>query len=1626
LFTDFFEDFSTSKTSKLISNNNNNNNNEDKSCGNGIINGMTVTSSVTTATVDGLKMADHLTVCSSPPASANSVTSSSPSDELAAVSSHAMSLQIATSEGATLDDEEDDEYACDTPTSLSPSRDAVGVTSSEKTIHPGSVPSTSLASTPRRGNGLTTASTTSSRHTSPMSIFGSQSSMAAAVAARCPPVREAVDPAKYITLTGEVDGVKYACSKCGNVYKWRKSLNKHWKEKHDGETPDPPGSVSPAARLAVATGHQNQLHHGHGLGLHRNTSPSDILGKHPSAAMSAFGNGRSMNVGRNSTMKISPEDIGSTPVVGGAFRQPAKGSLAALNPSLFGKFTLNPKSANRINPQHHHGQPQHHHHHHHHSQQQQRQSQSPLDVASGAAAWIFRQSGVDTMLKSPASSSINSISTSGGLKSADYFRSSYGATSPMDGLAAMSSSGRAEKPVDLSESSRPYRPSQTTISEMAETGSDPGVLDLSKKYTENGSGRWPAGQSSVDDYLAVQDEPLDFSTKVVAASRSPTTNGLVSGVPARASTAAGQQHIILPPAKFPLLDNVSPMSSSIAHHSVVGIPSAPVVSGDQHSDGAVLRCNQCPMKFSSQAKLSRHLSRDHAGLLMTPEGVDHRRQPLGCGTGSAQLYRYLTADSSLAVPVPAHHGAATGSNTTSCPICGKWFSSQLAVARHCDEDHPIMGHQNTLRQQIAHGSTAHRLDIDEPPCKKPMINLDGRKSHIQSESSGSVIQTNDDIKADMLFAHCDDEQTAIVIPQAPEEASSMTSTSNSKMIAASVAQHRPQSGSSKVGSGSVGRSRRAELLGFVASGSSSSGGGGAAAAEALLPFKCQLCEYRARWPSEMTQHAKNHSDEKPFRCPQCSYRSKWKWDVVKHLKRCGGGNCTASDVIDMSATLGRGPSNSTVATTKATPTQIHHQQQQNFETSNSFKAHKGNAQRRRRFQTVLISPAVIQHQFQQQQQSSQPAEDLVKQELRNGSTTSVVNDDSVSSEHHVTQAAVWNVPQTMVVTNSDVTESLMTDSNNEYTLSTDTLTFNDTSSAVVKLEQFVDEKVSMTSNDDDESQKTIQALTTTSSPVNVAHTGDSSTANDSSLASGSLAQGLHYCVQCPFVGHSPAELRRHQRVHSDEKPYSCRTCSYSSKWKCDLKKHLRAYNHVSAVPLVYGGHGRKPSLPADWSFGQMGLTDPRDLVGLVRDSDFFDQPPVFDAASATDYDRVARGQRHSGSGSGLAAGITTGGRLRCRRCDFEAVDITSFLQHKSQQHGGCQTSGYVGSKSVDRGEFTIPVASAATESTPLTSPFPFRSTPGQHHHRRKSSKQIRVLPQSGDTGDLSVPDVDQAMVCLVTRASSDAGKNAIEEERFWTSLGLKSRNKIDQPANNRHQLMQSSAVDEAMTVEGDSSWNVGSSLPSGFSVASAPSPGGSSGELDDNGSMMSESTSGTYETDVEYAEVDDVTKAMGLSATDEGGDSWGEPVDLCSRPIARTDDDAKEKEGNTPIFDLSHQLLQHQQHRLDSNSTTMPSAPVRRHWSWSKGIEGCSWRTSLNGTSRQSSVASDADELAAQSRRKRKLRTCDKCGYITDNLTTLQRHTAKHGSTGEISPVNFHFSCIYCKFNFYLGVCHYL
>ena len=133
----------------------------------------------------------------------------------------------------------------------------------------------------------------------------------------------------------------------------------------------------------------------------------------------------------------------------------------------------------------------------------------------------------------------------------------------------------------------------------------------------------------------------------------------------------------------------------------------------------------------------------------------------------------------------------------------------------------------------------------------------------------------------------------------------------------------------------------------------------------------------------------------------------------------------------------------------------------------------------------------------------------------------------------------------------------------------------------------------------------------------------------------------HFCGQCPFIANSAAELKRHGRVHSEDKPYICKTCGYCSKWKCDLKKHLRTYDHQSAVPLTYGGHGRKPS---DW--------DKEDKEQSEEENDIFQGKQCHFTAD---------NQHHLDTHMSVHK---SGGKLKCKQCEFSVDDLPSFLQHK--------------------------------------------------------------------------------------------------------------------------------------------------------------------------------------------------------------------------------------------------------------------------------------------------------------------------------------------------------------------------
>ena len=1079
-------------------------------------------------------------------------------------------------------------------------------------------------------------------------------------AVRCPPVREAVDPAKYITISGEPDGVKYACSKCGNIYKWRKSLNKHWKEKHDGETPPDPAGTAAAANRYVRL-------------------PTPVA-KRPSPTP--------FSTAASSAARPLPSV--TRPLTG------VRGSLAAILP--------------------------------------------PLPSRSGVTykAWNHQSAGSMALQSAPQ------------LKTptfADYKASSSAVAASPFSVLAVDSVLSKERPVDLSGSA-----SRTHV--VDERLDDGGlVLDLSRK----GCG------GDISPYVStrVQDEPIDFSTKTASLRNTPAYE---SEFYAATATTAGR-----------------PLEA--AHAGGGGTLS--------------LHCAQCRQKFTGPGKLNRHFADTHSDLLAAAAVADEA----GSGT---QLYRYLTTER----PAPA----------VRCVVCGASFSWRAAAARHFDHEHAVLRpnpYQQPSDSADSGSSTPRRgaaLRCGRCPFTTDSYSVLARH-HLRHSPRRDLDRVlwgaggGDDVKAactelQLLSAtavNMDDvigENTAIVIPQAPEDSA-----------ASAAAAAKPVKATSGGARSTGGRGKRADV-----------GGSGTASAETLLPFKCELCEYRARWPSEMTQHAKNHSDEKPYHCPQCTYRSKWKWDVVKHLKRCGGGG-TARDVID-------------TTTNTATPSSL----------ATAPVVSQSTRRRRTNVRSLLTDAQPTTQTTPSYERGTASGQERPAQPYSTMSTTA-------SSSEHLPNGNPGTVVCSRVQdTNADRVAAAV------QTVGVDTVT-----------------------------------TTALSRPA------ESVSPPPPAPMVGLVNAGLHYCLQCSFVGHSPAELRRHLRVHSDEKPYSCRTCCYSSKWKCDLKKHLRAYNHVSAVPLAYGGHGRKPASDKDGHDADDELTGPVDDDCIAADvgetaADSGSQPAPLKSGVATKTPRLPNGSSFGG--------ITAGGRLRCRRCDFEAIDLTSFLQHKST---------HAASRSDAGDQLELHSAAAAPTSRPS-------------HRRRKSSKQVRVLPES-KCGKTTSDDGVEA------RSASDDQVDAVDGSKFWTSLGLRSKTGVVGGVQSAEAaIVKGSSLMDATVDDRQNEPDTDAELDSvdlGDDCLIVDD------EMAADSMTPSPAASTSSDTDVELIDLD-------------------QPVDLCRRRVCES----------APLTSHSAQLT--------PGVTTSPGD----------------------------------DASAGISKRKRRLRACEKCGYVTDNLTTLQRHAAKHGSTG--------------------------
>ena len=160
----------------------------------------------------------------------------------------------------------------------------------------------------------------------------------------------------------------------------------------------------------------------------------------------------------------------------------------------------------------------------------------------------------------------------------------------------------------------------------------------------------------------------------------------------------------------------------------------------------------------------------------------------------------------------------------------------------------------------------------------------------------------------------------------------------------------------------------------------------------------------------------------------------------------------------------------------------------------------------------------------------------------------------------------------------------------------------------------------------------------------------------SPLSKATLIGSKFYCMQCPFIGNSPAELKRHSRVHSDEKPFLCKTCGYRSKWKCDLKKHVRNYNHEPAVD--FEASPCRDSIPKEVVKNLNSIleqTTPEDQSNLYQ---------CHQCAYATHKKSTLDTHMKIHLPAGLMRVNHGNEKYKCKQCGVTSADLPSFLQHK--------------------------------------------------------------------------------------------------------------------------------------------------------------------------------------------------------------------------------------------------------------------------------------------------------------------------------------------------------------------------
>lgn len=681
--------------------------------------------------------------------------------------------------------------------------------------------------------------------------------------------RQEVDPAKYFEVFDDA-GVKYACSKCGNVYKWRKSLNKHWKEKHFGDIPDaskpPPG----LAKLNTISHVKYRV-------------PSSI-GYEMNSRMTVSPSGGSYREGRSNT--ATPQSVQS-------YSMHEQQQLHAKHPShsdemasMMGSNVVMPKfigpfiTNTLFSPQ--------------NAalakackqaeaavakalkEQQGDKGEMPMDLSGSSKKspdinrnFRYQTSPMGMQLKTEPRWNNNDIPVTNGNKD-EVDGDNDSKQKPTDAINPILQCTRcgfvAKTLVDYSSHMTLHLNKRAfKCAECQEHFNC--IDDLNKHFLDLHSEKISEHKEAIQKIPHGLQQTYHLLKMPLSSIGSISTNEMSSGEPKY--------------LKCSMCQFVAKWPAELQKHAV------------SHSEERPFVCMVCGSTYKWKWDLVKHFEKSHSSL---PNPYKRREQ------GGAS-----TSPSSNEKPSTTPPPSMVSPQSSETPnmyehVSGQIMSSTAAALLDAGTNHNI--------RKIPF---VHSLELEPVKKKRRLSETDATTTEDEAHDKGNgyilagALDTDDHERpSSEPLAGQLKVSTNSVYGENPLHRLQMSSSSALRDIQNLI----PIDEDEKSYLNMMKEYRYTEeekKAIMITEGLKNSSG---EKTDILLPYKCNMCEYRARWPSEITQHMKNHSDEKPYHCPRCSYKSKWKWDVVKHLKRCGGG--TIKDVIDTNKMRKMPPPNVTV------------------------------------------------------------------------------------------------------------------------------------------------------------------------------------------------------------------------------------------------------------------------------------------------------------------------------------------------------------------------------------------------------------------------------------------------------------------------------------------------------------------------------------------------------------------------------------------------------------------------------------------------------------------------------------------------------------------------------------------